>query len=255
MLARKHLLTFLSLSLVGSAFADTPSDLPSGYTLQYEQNFDSEDSVEGFMLSDATAWKHSLVGDNGVLVLEKQCDYTPPHRSPHSVALIRDLTFGDFVMEVDVMQTGVLGIPVEKFVKERANAVDTVPYGHRDHCFILGYEDPSHFVYIHVANRADHAAHNVFLVDDAPRVPITDYRSTGCDWGIGEWKKVRIVRNTKKKTVVLYFEDMLTPALIADDIPYDFGFIGFGSFDDIGMVDNIKIWAPAVRESEQTFFQ
>ncbi len=41
--------------------------------------------------------------------------------------------------------------------------------------------------------------------------------------------------------------------MIADDVPFEQGFIGFGSFDDIGWVDNIKIWAPESKSNTQTF--
>ena len=48
---------------------------------------------------------------------------------------------------------------------------------------------------------------------------------------------------------------MLTPIMIADEVPFEEGFIGFGSFDDIGYVDNIKIWAPESSSSKKTFFK
>ena len=67
--------------------------------------------------------------------------------------------------------------------------------------------------------------------------------------------KIRLVRDVDKGTVALYFDDMLTPIMIADEVPFEEGFIGFGSFDYIGHVDNIKIWAPESKTSKEVFFK
>ena len=110
-------------------------------------------------------------------------------------------------------------------------------------------------MYIHIAKTGDNNAHNVFMVNEAPRTPITDFRTVGVDWGVNEWRKIRIVRNIEKSTVALYFGDMLTPIMIADDVPFEKGFIGFGSFDDMGWVDNIKIWATESKSDSRVFFE
>ncbi len=70
-------------------------------------------------------------------------------------------------------------------------------------------------------------------------------------------EKIRIVRDIEKGTVALalYFDDMLIPIMIADDILFEQGFVGFGSFDDNGWVDNIKIWAPSSKVSKKAFFE
>ncbi|MBK1879845.1 hypothetical protein [Pelagicoccus mobilis] len=243
----------LGLAIPSLLPANTP-DLPDGYTLQYEQSFDSKDSFEEFMMTDRSAWNYTKVKGNGVLSLEGKSEYEPPHRSPYNIALIKGRTFGDFVMDVDIQQTGVKGTPIAEYMQNNPDLSKGGGYAHRDHCFFFGFEDPSHFMYIHVAKTGDNNAHNVFVVNEAPRTPITDFRTIGADWGVEEWRKIRIVRDTKKGTVALYFDDMLTPIMIADDIPFKQGFIGFGSFDDIGWVDNIKIWAPEVNRTKRSFF-
>lgn len=256
MTAQFNKITILWLGLIAPSLllADTP-DLPDEYTLQYEQSFDSIDSLETFMMTDPSAWNYTKVKGNGVLALEGKSEYTPPHRSPYNIALIKGLTFGDFVMDVDIQQTGVKGTPIAEYMRNNPDLSKSGGYAHRDFCFFFGFEDPSHFMYIHVAKTGDNNAHNVFVVNEAPRTPITDFRTVGADWGVEEWRKIRIVRNTTKGTVALYFDDMLTPIMIADDIPFKQGFIGFGSFDDIGWVDNIKIWAPEAESTEQSFFR
>jgi hypothetical protein len=232
-----------------------PADLPDNYTLQYEQSFDSKKALKDFMMTDPSAWEYIDADGAKALALTGKSDYEPPHRSPFNIALIKGMTFGSFVLEVDIQQSGVKGMPIKEYMKEYADAADAPGYAHRDTCFFFGFEDPSHFMYIHVAKAGDNNAHNVFVVNEAPRTPITDFRTMGADWGVEVWKKIRIVRDLEKGTVALYFDDMLTPIMIADDVPFEKGFIGFGSFDDITWVDNIKIWAPEASPSKKVFFK
>ena len=248
---------FANLLILGCVtFASAkPDDLPDNYKLRYEQSFKEKSSFKEFMMTDYSAWERTKVQGSQVLSLKGASDYEPPHRSPLNIALIKGKTFGSFVLEVDIQQSGVKGTPIKEYMKEYENADEALGYAHRDHCFFFGFQDPSHYMYIHIAKHGDNNAHNVFVVNEAPRTPITDFRTLGVDWGVEVWKKIRIVRDIDKGTVALYFDDMLTPIMIADDVPFEEGFIGFGSFDDIGFVDNIKIWAPESKSSKKTFFK
>ena len=249
------LLASLLLLVLVSLLSAKPSDLPDGYSLQYKQNFKSKKAFQDFMMTDPSAW--SIIEPNGdpALALSGASEYEPPFRSPLNIALIKGKTFGSFVLEVDIQQSGVKGQPIVEYMKEYENAADAPGYAHRDHCFFFGFQDPAHFMYIHIAKAGDNNAHNVFVVNESPRTPITDFRTLGADWGVEEWRRIRIVRDVSKGTVVLYFDDMLTPIMIAADVPFEDGFIGFGSFDDIGYVDNIQIWAPDSTYTDQTFFK
>jgi|ETNmetMinimDraft_22_1059887.scaffolds.fasta_scaffold00966_8 hypothetical protein len=249
------LLATATATLVLPRLVEAKPELPDGYTLQYEQNFESKKAFDGFMMTDRSAWEILKKDGSKVLALEGKSDYEPPHRSPYNIALIKGLTFGDFVMDVDIQQSGVKGTPIAQFMKENPDPTKANGYAHRDHCFFFGFQDPAHYMYIHIAKTGDNNAHNVFVVNEAPRTPITDFRTVGVDWGVEEWRKIRIVRDTAKNTVALYFDDMLTPIMIADDVPFEQGFIGFGSFDDIGWVDNIRIYAPSAKKTKQTFFE
>ena len=42
-------------------------------------------------------------------------------------------------------------------------------------------------------------------------------------------------------SIRVFFDDMSEPIMIAEDKTFGAGYIGFGSFDDTGMVDNIVI--------------
>ena len=204
----------------------------------YQTDFESVDNLDGFFMTDESAWRlTSSSPKNKALELFGASEYEPRVRSPRNIACIGEQRFGDFVWEMDAAQTG----------KE---------YGHRDMCFFFGMKDPSNFYYVHIATTADPHAHNIFLVNDEPRVAIAEKTTTGVDWGEkGTWHKVKIVRKVDSGLIQVYFDDMDAPIMEAHDTHFGTGYIGIGSFDDTGMIDNIKIWGPKVSKEKEGFFQ
>ena len=93
---------------------------------------------------------------------------------------------------------------------------------------------------------ADPNAHNTFIVDGAPRKNFATETTKGVNWGLNVWHKVRIERRVKDGTIKVFFDDMSTPIMTATNDKFKSGGIGFGSFDDTGRIDNIRIWGPAV---------
>jgi len=235
---RVNALAFLAILLpcTGPArAADKPAGIPSGYQLQYEQSFDSPDALKQLVFSDPKAWRHAKDGGNGALELFGKSDYNPKDRSPFNIALVADTVFGDFVMDVELQST----------VK---------PYGHQDMCLFYGFEATNKFYYTHIAVAADPHAHNIFIVNGAPRTAIAKETTKGVTWGENQWHKVRIERNTAAGTIKVYFDDFSKPLMVAEDKTFASGCIGFGSFDDKGKIDNVKIWAPSVTRKKTEFF-
>jgi hypothetical protein len=188
-------------------------------------------------MTDPTAWKIHEVEGNQVLELVGKSDYQPRVRSPFNIAFLKSLQVGDFVLEVKLAQTG----------RE---------YGHRDMCLFYNMKDASNFYYTHIASVADPHAHNIFLVNDAPRVAIATKTTEGADWGkTGEWHTIRVVRKVEEGSIRIYFDDMETPIMEASDTHFVQGHIGFGSFDDTGRIDDIKIWAPQPATPKFGFFK
>jgi len=205
---------------------------PPGWKLLYEQNFDRPEAIQDFEMTDAAAWKISSEEKGGTLELAAQSKYQPPVRSPVNIALLKGKVFGDFILEADFLQTG----------KE---------YGHRDMCLFFGFDRPGRFYYTHIATKADDHAHNVFIVNDQPRVKFAATTTSGVNWGLNVWHKIRLERMAATGTVKVYFDDMTTPIMTASDKTFLEGRIGFGSFDDTGKIDNIKIWGPGVKETKE----
>ncbi len=203
----------------------------------YRQSFDTPESLRDFTFTDPDKWRYvdnGLAG--GALEFAGRGNYTPPVRSPYSIGLIADKTFGDFVLDVDLLQTG----------RE---------YGHRDMCLFFGFQDPSHFYYVHLATKADPHAHNIFIVNGAPRTRIATQTTDGIDWGQDQWHHVRLIRNTADGAIEVYFDDLTAPIMTATDTTFDTGYIGFGSFDDSGRIDNITIVSPDMQIAPSDFFE
>lgn len=224
--------------LVSVRAADAPvlpvsGPVPDGFKLVYEQHFDAPESLAGFVMSDPSAWKFAADDAGFALELAKQSAYQPAVRSPFNIALIGDRIFGDFVLEADLIQTG----------KE---------YGHRDMCLFFGVQDPAHLYYAHVATKTDDHAHNIFIVNNSPRAKISKTTTTGVNWGLGVWHRLRLER--VGGVVKVYFDDLSQPIMTAEDTTFGPGWVGFGSFDDTGKVDNIRIWAPGPPEKKAAPF-
>ena len=180
--------------------------------------------AEGWKPTDDTAWKITKVGDgNAVFELtKKRSDYKPPHRSPLNIALRKHYQFSNFQLTAKVKTTH-------------------KPYGHRDLCFFFGYQDPSHFYYVHLGQKMDAHANQIFIVNDAPRTKISTKTTKGTPWKDDTWHHVKIVRNAVTGQIQVFFDDMEKPVMEATDKTFSKGQIGIGSFDDTGMWDDIII--------------
>ena len=230
-------LPLLALPLCASA---APAGLPENYKLLYEQNFEKPEAVQDFVFSDPKAWTLSTTNGNTSLELFGKSKYTPKHRSPFNIALLADKLFGDFILEAEVQST----------VK---------PYNHQDMCLFFGFEATNKYYYAHIAVKPDPIkakshAHDIFIVNDAERLAIAKEVSTGVTWGQDTWHKIRVERTLADGQIKVFFDDFSKPIMIGTDKTFSSGYVGFGSFDDKGKVDNIKVWGPSVELKRIGFF-
>jgi hypothetical protein len=212
------------------------ADSKTGFPLIYEQDFSAQEAIHGFVFSDPAPW-FVTSGKDGGLALEYagRGDYEPRVRSPLIIGLIDNLVLGDFVLEADVLQTG----------RE---------YGHRDMCLFFGFQDSTRFYYVHLASAADQVAHTVLIVNDLPRKGIAKERTDGIRWIDDHWHLIRLERLIEDGDIKVYFDDMETPIMVASDKTFSLGYVGFGSFDDSGKIDNIRIWARESRKKKSDIF-
>ncbi|NIA12601.1 MAG: hypothetical protein GWP08_00880 [Nitrospiraceae bacterium] len=207
---------------VGAEGSDTKPKELNGLPLIFEESF--EDGAARWKPTDAQAWAVRRQEDTGNMAynLHKSSDYKPPVRSPLSISLIQDFSVTDFVMDLRMKQTG----------KE---------YGHRDLCLFFGHQDPSHYYYVHIATKSDAHANSIFIVNGEPRTSIATERTKGTDWATG-WHDVRLTRDTVTGRIEVFFDDMDKPIMVAEDKTFASGTIGLGSFDDVGLYDDIRIY-------------
>ncbi len=199
------------------ALTDTRDDLP----LVFFEDFES--GAGRWTQTDPNAWKIVAEDGNHIYSQYEASQYEPPVRSPLNIALIKDLSVCDFILQARMEQTG----------RE---------YGHRDMCVFFGYQDPSHFYYAHIATAADDAAHSIDIVNGAPRRSIVLERTKGADWGTG-YHDVRVVRDSSSGSIEVFFDDTEGPIMRAVDKTFGSGGIGFGTFDDTGNIDDVMVWA------------
>ena len=191
---------------------------------------DFEAGANHWQPTDDKKWKVTRVEGNNVYHLLGKSDYQPPHRSPHSVSLLKDVRVSDFVMTAKV----------QTLQSSRA---------HRDMCLFFGYQDPAHFYYVHLGQKTDPHANQIFIVNDAPRIKISEKTNDGTPWKDQTWHDVKVVRKVEDGMIEIYFDDMDTPQIVAHDKTFVWGQVGLGSFDDFGMWDDFELRGTPAEEN------
>lgn len=219
------------LPLAAAACATAPAAPPASvaaWPVVYRQDFALPTSAADFVTSDTARWRWSDAGGRPSLELLGDSAYAPPFRSPTSIALVRDLEVADFDLDADLLQTG-------------------RDYGHRDLCVFFGFRSPVQFYYVHLAQAPDANAHNVFRVDGAPRTNLAAPALRGIDWGSRQWHHVHVERRVGPGTIRVFWDGGAEPILTATCARFDWGRVGFGSFDDSGCIAAVTVRAPAAR--------
>lgn len=177
--------------------------------------------AEHWLPTDSAAWKVVKTDAGHAYNQFKMSSFKPPFRSPHNISLVKDIKVTDFVFEAKVHSTGKDG-------------------DHRDMCLFFGYQDPSHFYYVHMAKKTDERANQIFIVDGADRKKVSTKTTPGTPWD-DKWHQVKLVHEASKGDIALYFDDMKTPIMKAHDHTFTWGQVGIGSFDDSGLWTDIKL--------------
>jgi hypothetical protein len=214
----KHgtLLGGMVLLLVSFSWTQAGDKLP----LVFEEDF--EKAADRWQPTDPAAWK-VVKGDKGQYYSQfHMSKYKPPFRSPLNISLVKDVKVTDFVLEAKALSTGKDG-------------------AHRDMCLFFGYQDASHFYYVHMAKQMDDRANQIFIVNGADRVKISTKTTKGTPWD-DQWHHVKVVRHIGDGTIEIYFDDMKTPIMTAQDKTFVWGQVGIGSFDDSGHWDDVKLY-------------
>ncbi len=213
---------FFLLALLAAGFGNAPGENEPHQELVFDSSTSADAGAWEF--TDKSAWKVSTDPEYGqILALEGASNYEPEVRSPLNIAWLNNLHVSDFVLEVEAMST-------------------SREYGHRDLCFFFGKQSAAEFYYVHIATAADPHANSIFLVDNKDRISIAEKRTDGTKWENGRFHKIRIERHSGSGRILVYFDEMNTPIMEANDSHFSSGAIGLGSFDDVGEFRNLRIW-------------
>lgn len=215
--------TVAMLSIGGSlALGDEPAAEANSAAKSVKYTDDFEKGTDNWEPMDKAIWTLKK-SENGYVFSQakKQSKYKPAVRSPVNIAILKDNAVGDFTLDAKVLSTH-------------------EDYGHRDAVLVFGYQDASHFYYVHLGKETDDNANQIFIVNGKPRTKISTKTSKGTPWDT-KWHNVHIVRKVGDGTIEVYFDDMKTPVMTASDKTFQHGRIGIGSFDDTSDWDDIKL--------------
>ena len=218
-----------------------PEGVPADYTLALDLPFSSAADVMAIVAGNQAGWTFNAA-DGGALAFNG-AGYTAPapvNESLSSFGIIASAKLSSFVLDVELAQM---------------NPDQAQP--HRDLCIVFNATDHKHFLYAHIAQTHDERSHNIHLINNAPRQPITDMDNGGIQWGTaGTWHKVRLVRDAISGAISVFWDGKLdAPILTANSTAFTSGYLGFGTFQDSGKVRNLKVWAKAAESvAAQGFF-
>jgi hypothetical protein len=218
-----------------------PEGVPADYTLAIDLPFASEADLAAIVAGNQAGWTFNAA-DGGALSFNG-AGYTAPapvNESLSSFGIISTTKLSSFVLDVELAQM---------------NPDQAQP--HRDLCIVFNAADHKHFLYAHIAQTHDERSHNIHLINNAPRQPITIMDNGGIMWGsAGTWHEVRLVRDATSGAISVFWDGNFdTPILTANSTAFTTGYIGFGTFQDSGKVRNLKVWAKAPEAiSAQGFF-
>jgi hypothetical protein len=180
------------------------------------------ESHESWAFGDPAAWSWSKDGGTDVLTLKQPSKFKPGVRSPFNLAWLKTADWASFTLTVEARLT--------KFDD-----------GNNDLCLAFARQDDTRFYYAHLGEKADEVHHQLHLVDHADRKSVTATRSTGTPWKPGTWHKLKLTHDSATGAIAVYFDDLQKPVLTAQDKTLNHGWIGLGSFDDLGEFRNLVI--------------
>ncbi len=200
------------------AVAQTENNEPTAlFSEDFEKGRDRWDTT------DDSSWQlYDKDGNKSFGNNKRTSNYQPKVRSPHNIALIRDLQVGDFTLTFRVRSTNDTG-------------------AHRDCCVFWGYQDAEHFYYAHLGAKPDPASGQIMIVNGEPRRPLTENKRE-VPWD-GKWHQVKVVREVKSGKIEVYFDDMTKPHMTVEDKTFGTGRVGIGSFDDMNEFDDVRLFA------------
>lgn len=221
-LQTKLIVCFTAMTSILAAAQTRADELKSlnGMPLVFSDDFEA--GSKNWEATDTKSWTHRKVDGNHVFgINRRESDYKPKVRSPRHIALVKNVKVSDFAITFRVRST-----------KDTGN--------HRDCCVFFNHQDAQNFYYVHLGAKPDPHSGQIMIVKNAPRLAMTKNEKR-TPW-TNNWHQVKVVRDSAKGTIEVYFDDMKKPHMTANDKTFGKGGIGIGSFDDMNDFDDIRIY-------------
>ena len=173
-------------------------------------------------------WALASADKNSFYQLKEPGEHDDKIGRPTEYSLVKDLVYTDFTFTC----------------KLRCDAPVELRY--RDMVIIFGYQDDTHFYYVHLSNISDDLHNAIMLVNgnyrrkinkELPEPTLTDL----------EFHKVRVNWNGAIGQIKVYFDGK--PVMEAQDDTFKGGKVGIGSLDDVGAFDNVHIRGKLAEET------
>ena len=189
----------------------------TNWTIDFENN-----NLDDWYLPDPEVWTIKNEGGNHILHLTEGGLMGKNPRRPVRFALFKPGCVTSFDLRVRL----------------RKDPKD----GESDLLIAFGYQDRLHFYYAHLSNDdKSPVAHNgLFKVDNADRQRIA---GLGAKPALSdtEWHDVRIERNVDSGSIKLFMDGHSAPVFEVIDKSMIHGLVGFGSFNDTGVFDDVVL--------------
>jgi hypothetical protein len=146
--------------------------------------------------------------------------------------------------EYAVLRTGPEFASVEIEAQVRLDTPTSVD--NRDVVIVFGYRSDTRFYYVHLSQDNTIYPHNgLFVVDDADRLRL-DHQwngQVGAPPAVTDtaWHRVRITHCVPTGEIAVFMDGSTTPLMTATDRRLGSGRVGFGSFDNIGRMRDMKV--------------
>ena len=189
----------------------------SNWTIDFENN-----NLDDWYLPDAEVWTVKNEDGNRVLHLTEGGLMGKNPRRPVRFALFKPGCVTSFDLRVRL----------RKDPKQ----------GESDLLIAFGYQDRLRFYYAHLSNddKSPQAHNGLFKVDSADRLRIA---GLGAKPALSdtEWHDVRIERNIESGSIRVFMDGQSAPIFQVIDKSIAHGLVGFGSFNDTGVFDDIVL--------------
>jgi len=208
-------MTLLALTLM---FAVGSENAFSRQELTVRPDLSKSKNIEQWELEGTGTWHI----DNGKLILSKAGIPAGPIRRPAALAILKTKPLLRATIEAEILSTA------------------SPDVARRDLDFVVGYESPTRFYYIHLSATNDDVHNGIFLVNNADRKRIDSVTGKPLLTDF-TWRRVRVERDGRSGRIAVFMDASRTPAMQATDTTIVRGRVGVGSFDDTGEFRKIMV--------------